>query len=138
MISTIILIDNISDFTVIPNELLKDDNIKNFSFSLDTHYELELRKIKHEIADSLLSQEERFKIFDKMTELRSWYSRLPLNDYEFEGVNILEIFDTQEFQSFLMPRLINFVIIDKLIKLENPMKIVTTTLISQTCSTIHR
>lgn len=126
MISTIILIDNISDLAVIPNELLKDDNIKNFSFSLDTHYELELRKIKHEIADSLLSQEERFKIFDKMTELRSWYSRLPLNDYEFEGVNILEIFDTQEFQSFLMPKLINFVIIDKLIKLENPMKIVTT------------
>lgn len=124
MINTIILIDNISDLAAIPNELLRDDNTKSFSFSLDVHYELKLRKIKHQIADSLLSQEERFKIFDRMTELRSWYSKLPPNDYEFEGVNILEIFDTQEFQSFLMPKLINLAIIDKLIKLENPKKII--------------
>ncbi|MEM2160556.1 MAG: hypothetical protein QXN55_06355 [Candidatus Nitrosotenuis sp.] len=131
MISTIILIDNISDLTAIPSQLLKDSNVKNFSFSLDAHHELELRKIKHEVADNLLSQEERFKIFDKMIEFRSWYSRLPSNGYEFEGVNILEMFDTNEFQSFLMPKLINLVIIDKIIRLENPKKIITTSSLSK-------
>lgn len=125
MISAVILIGNISDLAVIPNELLKDNTVKIFSLSLDAHRELELKKIKHKVADELLSQEERFKIFDKMIELRSWYSRLPSNDYELEGVNILEIFDTQEFQSFLMPKLINFAIIDKIIRLESPKKIIT-------------
>ena len=67
-----------------------------------------------------------------MIELRSWYHRIPSNDYEVHGVNILKIFDTHEFQSYLLPILINLVIIKKIIDLEKPKKIISTTLLSNT------
>ena len=76
MTSKIILIDNISDLNTISEELLKTKDIKIFSFNLEVHNDLESKKIEHEIADDLLNQEQRFQIFDKMTEFQSWYSKI--------------------------------------------------------------
>lgn len=131
MVNEIILIENIQDLEIIPDDLLKNDNRKIFSFSIDVHTELQSREIKHEMVDNLLNQEERFRIFDKMVEFRSWHSKLSTNDCDLEGVNILQLFDTQEFQSYLMPILINLTTIKRIIELEKPLKIIATSSLSK-------
>lgn len=135
MVSKIILIGNVSDLDVISNKLLQDTDTKNFSFSLETHNELQYRKIKHESADNLLTEDERFRIFDKMHKFRTWYSTIPSQNYELDGVNILQIFDAQEFQSYIMPNLINLITIVKIIELEKPKKIIVTNSLSKLTKT---
>lgn len=136
MASKIILIDNISDLNTMSEELSKTKDIKIFSFNLEVHNDLESKKIEHEIADDLLNQEQRFKIFDKMTEFQSWYSKIHSADYEFEGVNLLKMFDSHEFSSYLMSNLINLVIIKKIIDKEKPIKIIASTLFSNIIQSI--
>jgi len=72
--SNIVLIDSILDLNVIPQELLKNEDTKVFSFNLEVHRELQSRKIKYEIADNLLNQEARFQLFDKGLKFLSWSS----------------------------------------------------------------
>ena len=122
----IILITSISDLDQIPNNLLKSNETKIFSFNLEVHLELKHQKIEHIMADNLLDLEERLKIFDKMAEFRTWYSKIPNTDFELEGVNLLKILDRNEFQTYLLPILINLVIIKKIIEKEKPTKIVAT------------
>lgn len=131
MQSTLIFISDITDLDIIPKDLLYSNDVKLFSFDFQVHHEFESRKIKHEIADNLLTQEERLKIFDKATEFRNWYSNLPSNDCTVDGINILKLFDSHEFHSFLIPYLINLVLIKRIIENEHPKKIITTTLISK-------
>ena len=132
----IILITSILDLDEIPNNLLKSNETKIFSFNLDVHLELKNQKIEHIIADDLLSLDERLKIFDKMTEFGSWYSNIPGIDFELEGVNLLKILDRNEFLTYLLPILINLAIIKKIIEKEKPTKIIATNQISKTIYSI--
>jgi len=125
-LTQIILITSISDLDQIPNNLLKSNETKIFSFNLEVHLKLKHQKIEHIMADNLLDLEERLKIFDKMAEFRTWYSKIPNTDFELEGVNLLKILDRNEFQTYLLPILINLVIIKKIIEKEKPTKIVAT------------
>jgi len=132
----IILIENISDFNFIPENIIENKNFKKFSFNLDAHEFLESKKIEHEIADNLLDENERFQIFDKMIEFREWHSKIKSDDYEIEGVNLLKMMDSQEFGSFLIPKLINLITIKRIIEKENPKKIITSTSLSKVIKTI--
>ena len=132
----IILITSILDLNLIPNNLFKSNDTKIFSFNLDVHLELKKQKINHTIADDLLSLDERLKIFDKMAEFRSWYSKIPSSDFELKGVNLLKILDRNEFQTYLLPILINLVIVKEIIKKEKPTKIIATTQISKIIQSI--
>ncbi len=136
MTQNIILIENISDFNFIPENIIEHKNFKKFSFNLDVHEFLESKKIEHEIADNLLDENERFQIFDKMIEFREWYSKIKSDDYEIEGVNLLKMMDSQEFGSFLIPKLINLITIKRIIEKENPKKIITSTSLSKVIKTI--
>jgi hypothetical protein len=49
----------------------------------------------------------------------------------FEGINILKLADSHEFHSFLMPRILNFILIKRIIELENPTKIYATNQLSK-------
>ena len=131
MTSKIILIGNISDFNVIPKNIIKDENIKKISFDLDIHERLETRKIKHEISEELLDQDERLQIFDKMIKAREWYSKIQSKDYEIEGVNLFKMLDSHEFVSFLMPNLINLITIKRIIEKEKPSEIIITNNLSK-------
>ena len=128
MTSVILLIKDIFEFDVIPDKILNDKNIKKFTFDLNVHEILKNKKIEHEIADNLLTEEDRLKIFNQMLEFRKWYSTVTSKDLEFENVNILKLFDTHEFSSYLMPNLINFILIKKIIKKEKPEKIISTSI----------
>ena len=126
MNSKIILISDVSDLEVIPNKILKEDKIKIYSFELQTHEILKTKEIEHEIADDLLSHEERLHLFNNILEFRTWYSHVDSNDLELEGVNLLKLSDTHEFHSYLMPMLVNLTLIKKIIEKEGPTKIITT------------
>ena len=128
MTSKIILIGDISDLDVIPQNIIDDKNIKKFSFDLDIHEILKIKNIEHEIGDNLLNQKERLELFNQMLKFRTWYSKVTSKDLEFEGVNLLKLFDTHEFTSYLMPILVNFILIKKIIENEKPQKIFVTSL----------
>jgi len=129
--SNIILIENISDFDVIPKNIIENKNIKKFSFNLDIHEFLKSKKIEHEMADDILNENERLQIFDKMIEFREWHSKIKSDDYEIEGINLLKMLDSQEFGSFLIPKLINLITIKRIIENEKPKKIIATTSLSE-------
>lgn len=132
----IILITSISDFEQIPIKLLKSNETKIFSFNLDVHLKLKNQKLKHTIADNLLTLDERLEIFDKMAEYRSWYSKISGRNFELEGVNLLKILDRNEFQTYLLPILINLVIIKKIVEKEKPIKIIATNQLSKIIQSI--
>lgn len=128
MINEILLIGDVSDFDVIPNKIIVDRNIKKFTFDLNVHTILKNKKIEHEIAENLLTEEDRSKIFNQMLEFRRWHTKEISNNLEFENVDLLKLFDTHEFSSYLMPILINFILIKKIIDQEKPEKIISTDL----------
>jgi hypothetical protein len=135
-LTKIILLYDISDLKIISKDFLKSKDVKIFSFNLDIHSKLESLNINHEIADDFLSLDERLKIFDQMIEFRLWHSKVSNDDCNLEGVNLLKIFDSNEFQSYVMPNLINFVIIKKIIKKEKPVKIIATNQLSKIIKSI--
>ena len=123
MTQKIIFLSSVSDLNIIPEDLLQENDTKVFSFNLNVHLELETKKVNHEIADDLLTEEDRLKIFNQMLKFRKWYSTVTSKDLEFENVNILKLFDTHEFSSYLMPNLINFILIKKIIEKKNQKKL---------------
>ena len=80
----IILVNTILDLNLISKQLLQENDTKVFSFNLNVHRELESKKVNHEIADDLLTEEDRLKIFNQMLEFRRWHSKEISNDLEFE------------------------------------------------------
>lgn len=128
MVNTLILINSPSDLGVISTDQLKSPESKVFSFNIYGHKILEKEGIKHEIAENYLSSEERLQLFDLVTSYRDWYNNKSIfNELEFEGVNLLSLLDTHEFQSFVMPELLNFLTIKRIIEKEKPNKIIATT-----------
>ena len=137
MVSKVLLIGNVSDIDVISDETLHDENTKIFSFDLDVHEKLVSKKIIHNMADNLLDQEQRMNIFDKLIEFRSWHSNLPPNKIEYENVNLLKLLDSNEFLQFISSKIINSIIIHKIIENEKPSKIFTTTFFSSIVKSIQ-
>jgi hypothetical protein len=131
VVKSIIFIENIVDLETIPKKLINDSNNKKISLDYEVHNKLKLDGIEHQMGEELLNQDERLKIFDKVTEFRNWYSKLPSSEYIYEGVNILKLADSHEFHSFLMPKILNFIIIKKIIENEKLEKIYSTNKLSK-------
>ena len=131
MTQKIIFLSSVSDLNVIPKDLLQKNDMKIFSFDLDVHTELIIKKIKHEIADNLLTLDERLTIFDKIKELESWHSKIFTDDFDLEKINLLKMFDRNELLSYILPNLINFKIIKKILEKEKPIEIIATTRMSK-------
>ena len=136
MTQKIIFLSSVSDLNVIPKDLLQKNDMKIFSFDLDVHTELIIKKIKHEIADNLLTLDERLTIFDKIKELESWHSKIFTDDFDLEKINLLKMFDRNELLSYILPNLINFKIIKKILEKEKPIEIIATTHMSKIIQSI--
>ena len=130
------LLYSILDLETIPKDFLKDKHVKIFSFNLDVHTKLQSLNINHELADDFLSLDERLNIFDQMIKFRLWHSQVSNDDCNLEGMNLLKMIDSNEFQSYVMPNLINLVIIKKIIKKEKPTKIIATNQLSKIIKSI--
>jgi len=133
----IILIGSVSDLNVIPQTILDDKNIKKYSFDFDTHQKLESKNIPHEMADNLLTRQERLKLFDTMSEFLSWHSKLPSDEYTFENVNLLKLIDSTGFYMTFMPKLINFALVKRILEKEIPLKIFSSTMFSKMIQSIN-
>lgn len=138
MVSKVILIENIFDVDMIPQNDYQNTNTKIFSFNFATHQLLESKKIPHEMADNLLHRDERFKLFDICFKFHSWFTNLPSIEYEFENVNLLKLVDSTGFQLFIMPNFINFVLIKRIIEKETPSKILSSKIFSETINSINK
>jgi len=125
MLPTIILISSTADLNSIPKEVIRDNHVVVFSLNFEAHNTLQSEKIPHEIGEELLSQEERLQIFDKGVELLSWHSKVSSNELVFEGINLLNLLDSDELLSSLMPTLINLITIKRIIEKVNPDKIIS-------------
>lgn len=124
MTQNIVILTSVSDFNAIKSEKLFKENTKIFSFGLDVHEKLDSKNIVHEIADNLLSEKDRVNLFKKCMFFRSWQSQIPTDDFIFKGINILKIFDTNEFHSFIILFLIKFLTIKKILFNENPTTVI--------------
>ena len=138
MTQKIIFLSSISDFNYIPKDLLQDNNATIFSFNLEVHMELNKKKIKHKVADNLLTLDERLDLFNKIKKLESWHSKVSGNDFYVKKINLLKIFDRNELLSYVLPNLINFKIIKKIIEKEKPSEIIATTLMSKIIESINK
>ena len=124
MTKTFVFIDNTSEFYKLPKNLINSSEAKIFSFNIIVHKFLEDKKIEHEIAESYLSKEDYFKIFDRTVSLWEWHkSKSVDNEFQYEGINILGLLDTGEFHNFLVTKIYKFFIIKRIIEKEKPDKI---------------
>ena len=120
----IVLVEDVSDILNIPKNLKKSKSAKIFSFTLEVHQKLQSENIPHEIADNMLNSNERETLFDKGVEMLSWSSKTYSKELEFEKVNLLKLFDSHEFHSYLIPNMLNFLILKKIIDKESPSEII--------------
>lgn len=134
----IIFLNSISDLNSIPQDLFKDNNTKIFSFDLEVHTKLNAKKINHEIADNFLTLNERLNLFDMIKKLESWHSKVSTDDFYLEKINLLKIFDRNELLSYILPNLINFKIIEKILEKEKPSEIIATTVLSNIIRSLNK
>jgi len=127
MVRILIFVNNQSDLNSIDFAQFESIGFKVFSFNYRSHKALEEKNIKHEIAENYIDREERLKIFDKVASLHEWYKQNSFKEFEINGINVLGLLDSNEFQSHIITELLNFLIIKRIIEKESPEKIITTT-----------
>ena len=122
MPTKIILIHRISDIKLFPKNIFLDKEAKIFSFSTDVHKELKSQNINHIIADDLIANDERLDLFDKGFDFLFNFETIS-NDLRFKGIDLIKLIDTHELLSYLIPTLVKFIIVKRIIEQECPSKI---------------
>ena len=121
---TLVFIDNTNELDKLSKNLINSPEAKIFSFNITVHKFLEDKKIEHEIAESYLSKEDYFKIFDTTASFWEWHKSKSIEqEFQYENVNILGLLNTSEFHHFLIRELYKFFIIKRIIGKEKPDKI---------------
>lgn len=119
MTTKIIFIQNISDIESLPKNIFWEKDVTIFSFSTNIHKELKSQKINHIIADNFLDQDERLELFDKGLSFLNNFKTIS-NELKFKEIDLLKLFDTHELLSYLVPNLVKFIIVKKIIEKETP------------------
>ena len=124
MTKTFVFIDDTSEFYKLSKNLINSSEAKIFSFNITVHKLLEDKKIEHEIAESYLSKEAHFKIFDTTVSLWEWHKSESIDkEFQYEGINILGLLETGEFHHFLVREIYKFFVIKRIVEKEKPDKI---------------
>lgn len=133
--NTLLLVNESENIHLIEKSLLK--NSKVFSFNIESHKHLEKLHIVHKIAEDYLSEHERIKFFDLVTNMHNWYEKIPeLKELEFKGTNLLGLLDTVELHTYMMHEVINFFTVKKIIEIEKPDFIITSANLSKTVKSL--
>jgi len=97
--------------------------------NFEVHQYLENLSIEHEMAENVLDTDDENLIFDKVVSLYDWYKKIPsYKEMEFNGFNIFEMMDTTELHTFLITKLYDIYIIQKILSKRKPKKIFSTLL----------
>ena len=120
----LVFVNDLKDFDALNlNEInLKESKI--YSFNIEVHKILEQKGIEHEIAENYLSEDDRLKIFDSAIFYHQWHKQISnVNEFEFEGINLLGVLDTAELHHLLIQKIYAFFTIKRILEKENPEKI---------------
>ena len=115
---------NNTDFS--QKELMQLDlsNSIIYSMNFKVHEYLESLSIKHEISEDVLDEIDFNLIFDKTVKMYRWYDHSLISQkLQFNDTNILSMMDDAEFHAFLISKLYDFQIIQKILKNKTPNKI---------------
>ena len=92
---TLVFIDNTNELDKLSKNLINSPEAKIFSFNITVHKFLEDKKIEHEIAESYLSKEDYFKIFDTTASFWEWHKSKSIEqEFQYVGVNVLGLLNT--------------------------------------------
>jgi len=95
-----------------------------YSMNFKVHEYLESLSIKHEISEDVLDETDFNLIFDKTVSLYRWYDNSLISQkLQFNDTNILGMMDDAEFHTFLISKLYDLQIIQKILKNKTPKKI---------------
>ena len=95
------------------------EKIKNDSIIFPLDYKsldiLKNKKIKFELIDDILTDEERKELFLKCRDVWEKFSKVKNNELEYENINIFRIIDRNEIQEYLMELFSESLLIKKII-----------------------
>ena len=113
--------DELQDLKLINVDSSKTET---FSFDIRTHYFLEEKKIKHQIGEKILSQNDSFEIFDKAVSLWNWYEKgINFNNENIDGINLFEILDTAEFHNLIIKEIYILLTMNRILDFKKPRKL---------------
>jgi len=111
MKTSAIFLENMTDFE---NSNIDIENYEIFTFDFELHKYLNKNKIAHHIADEYLDKSDHEKIFQYTISLYDWHKNENIPKLEFQGINILGLFDTSEFHNLLVREIYRFIIIKRI------------------------
>ena len=95
-----------------------------FSFNIHVHNFLSDQNLKHTIAETYLTKNDREEIFRTTISFWNWYAQKPFaQSLNHKEVNLLGILDTNELHQILVREIFSFLVIKRIIEKENPDKI---------------
>ena len=125
MIENFIFLNNV-DFTKKEITTFDPSSTIIYSMNFKVHQYLESLSIKHEMGEDALDKNDLNLIFDKTVSLYTWYKHpLLANKLQFHDINILGMMDDAEFHTFMMTKLYELRIIQKILKNKSPKKIIS-------------
>ena len=120
----IILLENIEDFEIFNRKSLDSEKLEIFSFNIECHNLCENKKINHKIAEDFLNNDDHDKIYKYTTSFYNWCEEDSIpKDLEFEGINLLSLFDTAELHHFLIREIYLFITVKRLLENIHPTQI---------------
>jgi hypothetical protein len=100
-------------------EKIKDNSII-FPLDYKSLDILKSKKIKFELIDDFLTDEERKKLFLKCRDIWGKFSKMKKKELEYENINIFRIIDRNEIQEYLMELFSESLVIKKIITKFSP------------------
>lgn len=113
MKNSAIFLENLSEFK---NSDIDTDDFEIFTFDYELHKHLAKNKINHHVADQYLDEEDHKKIFKYTISLYDWHKNELIPKLDFQGINILGLFDTSEFHNLLVREIYRFITIKRILE----------------------
>jgi hypothetical protein len=127
---TILLLDGNIDVSKIKNDLSIYEKCKLYALNYQSHKILKENNLKHEIAENLLSLEDRKKIDDDAIHTTTWCDDQSIRKFlNFEKINLGSLIEMELLQ-FLVNVIGNTKMVDIVIEEESPERIISYTTIN--------
>ena len=111
-----IFLENLNDFQNLSINNINLNDFDIFTFDVEVHKHLIEKKIFHYVADTFINKIDHEKIFKYTSSLYEWHKNKLIPPFEFEGINILSLFDTSEFHNLLVREIHYFIIIKRILE----------------------
>jgi hypothetical protein len=131
MTHTIFIIEGHVNIEKIKNEMLLNKDSRLYALNYAAHKNLNQHNIEHEIAENLLTMEDRGNLDDKAIDItRNWHDNELIKKFLiFQEINLGSLIE-MELLHYFVQQCANAVMINKIIEKEKPKQVVSYTLLS--------